>query len=54
MDFIVNEQLPAALARWLVAKGHTAQHVAGLKMQSMPDNVIWDYAVKIGAEALQS
>ena len=49
MDFIVDEQLPAALARWLVAKGHTAQHVTDLKMQSVPDSVIWDYAVKIGA-----
>jgi len=48
-DFIVDEQLPAALARWLVAKGHAAQHVTDLKMQSVPDTVIWDYAVKIGA-----
>lgn len=49
MGVIIDEQTPAALARWLVAKGHTAQHVADLKMQSVPDTVIWDYAVKIGA-----
>ena len=27
MKFLIDNQLPAALARWLTAKGHDAVHV---------------------------
>ncbi len=49
MRFLVDEQLPAALARWLVAKGHAAEHVAERQLQAAADGAIWDYAVQAGA-----
>jgi predicted nuclease of predicted toxin-antitoxin system len=45
MRFLVDAQLPAALARWLAAKGHEAAHVGDLEMQAASDAVIWDYAI---------
>ena len=45
MRFLVDEQLPAALARWLVSKGHAAEHVADRRMQAVPDGAVWDYAL---------
>jgi len=44
MRFLVDAQLPPALARWLEDHGHTAQHVADLGMISADDREIWDYA----------
>jgi len=40
MKFLVDAQLPPALARWLVAKGHQAAHVADREMQAAADTVI--------------
>lgn len=45
MRFLVDAQLPPALARWLVDQGHEATHVGDLGMQSASDAVIWDYAL---------
>lgn len=45
MRFLVDAQLPPALARWLVAKGHQAQHVADTGMQAASDAAIWNYAL---------
>jgi predicted nuclease of predicted toxin-antitoxin system len=46
MRFIVDAQLPPALARWLVAKGHHAEHVADQHMEAASDAAIWDFALQ--------
>jgi predicted nuclease of predicted toxin-antitoxin system len=45
MRFLVDAQLPPALARWLAANGHEAEHVGDLGMQAASDAAIWDYAL---------
>ena len=44
MRFLVDAQLPPALARWLVAKGYEAQHVFDLGFADAKDPDIWRYA----------
>jgi predicted nuclease of predicted toxin-antitoxin system len=44
MRFLVDAQLPPALARFLAANGHEAQHLADLGLQAASDAVIWDAA----------
>jgi predicted nuclease of predicted toxin-antitoxin system len=48
MHFLVDAQLPPALARWLAAMGHAAEHVADRGMQAASDAAIWDYALQAG------
>ncbi|MBV8913265.1 MAG: DUF5615 family PIN-like protein [Acetobacteraceae bacterium] len=50
MRFIVDAQLPPALAQWLSAMGHEAEHVADRQMQAASDSAIWDFA--LGAAAV--
>lgn len=45
MRFLVDAQLPPALARWLADKGHEATHVGSLGLQTASDATIWDYAL---------
>jgi predicted nuclease of predicted toxin-antitoxin system len=45
MRFIVDAQLPPALARWLVARGYEAEHVADRQMAAASDTAIWDFAL---------
>ncbi|MBV2183918.1 MAG: DUF5615 family PIN-like protein [Rhizobium sp.] len=49
MLFLVDAQLPPALARWLSESGHDALHVMDCDMQSASDREIWDFAVNRGA-----
>lgn len=49
MRFLIDAQLPPALARWLVAAGHEAEHVADRGMQAASDNAIWDLALRENA-----
>lgn len=49
MRFLVDAQLPPALARWLTAKGHEAEHVADRGMQAASDPEIWEYALQAAA-----
>jgi predicted nuclease of predicted toxin-antitoxin system len=49
MRFLVDAQLPPALARWLVVQGHEADHVGDHALQSASDREIWDFSVKLGA-----
>lgn len=49
MRFLVDAQLPPALARWLVAKGHEAEHVGDKGLQAASDTAIWDYALASAA-----
>ncbi|SRR5579871_4332430 len=49
MRFIVDAQLPPALARWLASNGQEAEHVADRNMTSAPDKMIWDFALENSA-----
>jgi predicted nuclease of predicted toxin-antitoxin system len=49
MRFIVDAQVPPALARWLMARGYEATHVASLGLQSASDSAIWERAIAIDA-----
>ena len=49
MRFLVDAQLPPALARWLSAQGHETEHVDDIGMQAAPDAVIWDHAMAFSA-----
>ena len=49
MRFLVDAQLPPALARWLTAQGHEAEHVADCGLAQASDPAIWDYAINVGA-----
>ncbi len=44
MKFLVDAQLPPALARWLTEQSHPSQHVADLSLTSSSDRNIWQYA----------
>jgi len=47
--FIVDAQLPPALARRLEALGHIAEHVADIGMDAASDDAVRTYAVRVGA-----
>ena len=49
MRFLVDAQLPPALARWLTSKGQEAEHVADVGPANAPDKEIWNYALAAGA-----
>ena len=46
MRFLVDAQLPPALARWRTEAGHDAEHVGDRGMQAAPDTAIWDRAMR--------
>ena len=46
MRFLVDAQLPPALARWLVEHGHLAEHVFDLGLERANDLDIWHRAQK--------
>lgn len=52
MRFLVDAQLPPALARWFVGKGHEAEHVADCGLADASDRAIWGYALDVGAVIL--
>jgi predicted nuclease of predicted toxin-antitoxin system len=49
MKFLVDAQLPPALARRLEELGHEAAHVADLSLAEAADHVLWSYAATTGA-----
>ena len=49
MRFVVDAQLPPALARWLSAREHAAEHVADLGLTGAADRSIWEYCVAADA-----
>jgi predicted nuclease of predicted toxin-antitoxin system len=49
MRFLVDAQLPPALARWLAANGHSAEHVADRQLEVASDTAIWEYALRENA-----
>lgn len=44
MRFLIDAQLPPALARWIQHQGHDAQHVFDIGLESASDAVIWTRA----------
>ncbi len=46
MRFLVDAQLPPALARQLVASGHDATHVSEIGLLTASDREIWRYAAE--------
>lgn len=49
MRFLVDAQLPPALARMLAAKGHGAEHVYDVDLGEAEDRAVWDYAKQVSA-----
>jgi predicted nuclease of predicted toxin-antitoxin system len=47
--FLIDAQLPPALARHLVSLGHEAAHIAELGMVNARDREIWDRAAADGS-----
>ncbi len=44
MKFLVDNQLPSALARFLASRGVECQHVLDLDLGAATDAAIWEYA----------
>src|SRR5438132_11226569 len=49
VNFLVDAQLPPALARWIRSQGHQAEHVFDLGFHRADDPVIWEYALNQSA-----
>lgn len=49
MRFVVDAQLPPALARNLTSEGHQAEHINEIGMAIAADIAIWEYAEAAGA-----
>lgn len=49
MRFVVDAQLPPALAEFLTDEGHVAEHVFAVALTQAADREIWDYAARVGA-----
>jgi len=45
MRFLIDAQLPPALARWIAARGHRAVHVLDIDMIRASDAEIWERAL---------
>ena len=44
MKFLLDNQLPAALAKFLVSRGHDARHVLDIGLDKASDTEVWKYA----------
>lgn len=44
MNFLVDAQLPPALASWINQHDHAAQHAFELNLHSADDSAIWNHA----------
>lgn len=49
MHFLVDAQLPPALATWFVGQGHAGTHVIDLGLERANDRLIWARATELGA-----
>jgi len=47
--FLIDTQLPKALALWLQQRGYEAEHVLDIGLGQGKDNPIWHYAQQRGA-----
>lgn len=48
MKFLVDNQLPRALATWIAAKGIETRHVLELNLDEASDHFLWKYAAERG------
>ena len=48
MTFLVDNQLPSALARYLAANGWECTHVQDVALEAADDRTIWQYAKERG------
>jgi predicted nuclease of predicted toxin-antitoxin system len=46
MRFIIDAQLPPALAQLLTNHGHHAEHVQDVGLRNADDSLIWNYALQ--------
>jgi predicted nuclease of predicted toxin-antitoxin system len=44
VNFLIDAQLPPALAQWITRQGHSATHVFDIGLQTATDPVIWQRA----------
>lgn len=49
MNFLLDQNMPVALAKWLVARGHVAEHVKRLQLQEADDLAVMRHALRTGA-----
>ncbi|HVS51914.1 MAG TPA: DUF5615 family PIN-like protein [Opitutaceae bacterium] len=49
MKFVIDAQLPPAVARWLRDAGHEAEHVQDAGLLMADDSAICRYAKRVGA-----
>jgi predicted nuclease of predicted toxin-antitoxin system len=49
VKFLIDAQLPPALALWLTQAGHEAVHVNDIGLREAEDTAIWEQAVSTGA-----
>ena len=49
MRFLIDAQLPPALARYLSEAGHKSEHVVDVGLADAGDSQIWDYAFEFEA-----
>jgi predicted nuclease of predicted toxin-antitoxin system len=49
VKFLVDAQLPPAVARWLRDAGHDAQAVREAGLREAEDDAIWKHALAAGA-----
>ena len=49
MRFLVDAQLPPALARWLQGQGHEAEHIFDRLPPASTDTSVWQEALRLGA-----
>lgn len=47
--FLIDNQLPDSLARWIEEQGCTCEHVLALNLGQSPDTAIWEHAANTGA-----
>jgi predicted nuclease of predicted toxin-antitoxin system len=47
--FLVDANLPPALARWLTDEGHEAHHVSAFGLEGAQDRDIWRHAREMDA-----
>jgi predicted nuclease of predicted toxin-antitoxin system len=48
LNFLVDHQLPVALARFISAQGHHAVHVRDIGLMEVEDTAIWQHAGRHG------
>lgn len=49
MNFLIDAELPPALAQWIKSRGHEATHVFELGFHNADDSTIWQHARKTNA-----